>query len=78
MSELPLLPDKPAWSVSELSAAIKGALEKGFGDVRVRGELGRVTKAASGHMYFDLNGAHRVIHCRYRIQKIERMIFLLN
>jgi len=62
MSELPLLPDKPAWSVSELSAAIKGALEKGFGDVRVRGELGRVTKAASGHMYFDLKDANALIN----------------
>lgn len=62
MSELPLLDEKPAWSVSELSAAIKGALEKGFGDVRVRGELGRVTKAASGHMYFDLKDANSLIN----------------
>lgn len=62
MSDLPLLNDRPAFSVSELSAAIKSALEKGFGEVRVRGELGRVTKAASGHMYFDLKDASALIN----------------
>ena len=50
------------WSVSELSSAIKGTLEKTFGEVRVRGELGRVTKAASGHMYFDLKDEASLIN----------------
>lgn len=50
------------WSVSELSAAIKGTLEKGFSTVRVRGELGRVVKAASGHMYFDIKDEAALIN----------------
>lgn len=50
------------WSVSELSSAIKGTLEKSFADVRVRGELGRVVKAASGHMYFDLKDESALIN----------------
>ncbi len=62
MAELSLLDEKPAWSVSELSTALKGTIEKAFGDVRVRGELGRVTKAASGHMYFDLKDASALIN----------------
>ncbi|MEZ5896587.1 MAG: exodeoxyribonuclease VII large subunit [Parvularculaceae bacterium] len=42
------------YSVSELAGAVKRAIEDGFGFVRVRGELGRVTRAASGHVYLDL------------------------
>jgi len=42
------------YSVSELSSAIRKTIEDGYGFVRVRGELGRVTRAASGHMYLDL------------------------
>ncbi len=48
-------------SVSELSSAIKRTIEDGFSYVRVRGELGRVTKAASGHMYMDLKDDRAVI-----------------
>lgn len=44
----------PLWAVSELSAAIRGELEGRFGRVRVRGEIGRVSRPASGHVYFDL------------------------
>src|SRR5690606_34522818 len=42
------------YSVSELAGAVKRALEDEFGFVRVRGELGKVTRAASGHVYLDL------------------------
>ena len=42
------------YSVSELAGAVKRAIEDGFGYVRVKGELGRVTRAASGHLYLDL------------------------
>lgn len=42
------------WSVSDLSAAIRGELEDRFGRVRVKGEVGRVSRPASGHIYFDL------------------------
>ena len=39
------------FSVSELSGAIKRQIEDSFGRVRVRGELGRVSRPASGHVY---------------------------
>ena len=43
------------FSVSELSAAIKRALEDGFGYVRVRGEIsGYRGPHSSGHAYFSL------------------------
>jgi exodeoxyribonuclease VII large subunit len=44
----------PELSVSELSFAVKRTMETTFDRVRVRGELGRVTIAKSGHMYADL------------------------
>lgn len=49
------------YTVSELSGAVKRSIEDGFGFVRVRGELGRVTRAASGHMYLDLKDDKAVI-----------------
>lgn len=42
------------YTVSDLSGAVKRTLEGEFGRVRVRGEVGRVTIARTGHMYFDL------------------------
>jgi exodeoxyribonuclease VII large subunit len=44
----------PEWSVSELSGALKRTLEEGFSQVRVRGELGKVTVHTSGHVYLDI------------------------
>jgi len=44
----------PEWSVSELSGALKRTLEDAYGQVRVRGELGKVTVHASGHVYLDI------------------------
>lgn len=49
------------YSVSELAGAVKRAIEDGFGFVRVRGELGRVTRAASGHLYLDLKDENATI-----------------
>jgi exodeoxyribonuclease VII large subunit len=44
----------PEYTVSELSGALKRTVEDSYGHVRVRGELGRVTRAKSGHLYLDL------------------------
>lgn len=49
------------YSVSELSGAVKRTIEDAFGLVRVKGELGRCTRAASGHMYLDLKDEKAVI-----------------
>ena len=44
----------PPFSVSELAFAIKRTLEDGFGHVRLRGEISKVTRHASGHIYLTL------------------------
>ncbi len=51
----------PEFSVSELSGAIKRSIEGEFGFVRVRGEVGRVSRPASGHLYLDLKDDRAVL-----------------
>ena len=53
--------NQPEYTVSELSGAVKRVIEGEFGLVRVRGEVGRVSRPASGHMYFDLKDDRSVI-----------------
>ena len=48
----------PEFTVSEISGAVKRVIEGEFGRVRVRGEVGRVTRHGSGHVYFDLKDAN--------------------
>jgi len=49
------------YSVSEISAAIKRTMEDNFGFVRVRGELGRISRPGSGHLYVDLKDERAVL-----------------
>lgn len=51
----------PEFSVSELSGAVKRVLEGEFGRVRVRGEIGRISRPSSGHLYFDLKDANAIL-----------------
>ncbi|GAA3870486.1 exodeoxyribonuclease VII large subunit [Celeribacter arenosi] len=53
----------PEFTVSELSGSIKKTLEGAFGRVRVRGEIGRVMHARSGHLYYDLKDDQNVVSC---------------
>jgi len=53
----------PEYSVSEISGAVKKTLEESFGRIRVRGEVGRVFKARSGHLYYDVKDDRAVLAC---------------
>jgi len=50
------------FSVSELAQSLKRTIEDTYGHVRVRGELGRVTIAKSGHCYLDIKDDKAVIN----------------
>ncbi len=57
--DLPLFNNNPTeapkhWSVSELTAKIRGVLEPSFHEVWVQGEVSNYRPAASGHLYFSL------------------------
>lgn len=53
----------PEFTVSELTGSVKKTLEGTFGRVRVRGEVGRVMIARSGHVYYDIKDERNVIAC---------------
>lgn len=53
--------NSPEYTVSELSTAVKRVIEGEFGLIRLRGEVGRVSRPASGHLYFDLKDDRNVI-----------------
>ncbi|MBN1826077.1 MAG: exodeoxyribonuclease VII large subunit [Candidatus Eisenbacteria bacterium] len=46
--------DRKIWSVSELTARVKGALEEAFPPLWVEGEISNFVHHTSGHMYFSL------------------------
>ncbi len=53
----------PEFTVAEIAGAVKRLVENELGFVRVRGEVGRVVLARSGHLYFDLKDDRNVLSC---------------
>lgn len=53
----------PEFTVGEIAGAVKKLIEGELGWVRVRGEVGRVVLARSGHLYFDLKDDRNVLSC---------------
>lgn len=54
--------NSPEMTVSELASALKRTVEETYAFVRVRGELGRVVLAKSGHLYFDIKDANATLN----------------
>ena len=61
IDDVPEGSNAPEFSVSELSGAVKRVVEGEFGHVRVRGEIGRVSRPRSGHIYMDLKDDRAVL-----------------
>jgi exodeoxyribonuclease VII large subunit len=55
--------NEPEFTVSEISGAVKRTIEGTFDHVRIRGEVGRVVHARSGHLYFDIKDDRAVLGC---------------
>ena len=53
--------NRPIFSVSEISQALKRSVEEQFSHIRVRGEISRVTLARSGHMYMTIKDENSVL-----------------
>ena len=51
------------YTVSEISGEVKKSLEAKFGRIRVKGEIGRVMRAQSGHLYYDLKDERNTLAC---------------
>lgn len=61
IDEAPEGMNAPEFSVTEVSGAIKRVIEGEFSHVRVRGEVGRVSRPRSGHIYLDLKDDRAVL-----------------
>ncbi len=48
-------------TVTELTAQIKQMLERGFSNIELYGEVSRLTRHASGHLYFTIKDRHASI-----------------
>jgi len=57
----PAADNAPEFTVSEISGAVKRVIEGGFARIRVRGEVSRVSRPRSGHVYFDLKDDRSVL-----------------
>ncbi|WP_029041756.1 exodeoxyribonuclease VII large subunit [Cucumibacter marinus] len=61
MSNEPPRTNAAEYTVSEISQAVKRTMEDTFGFVRVRGEVSKVARPGSGHVYFDLKDERAVL-----------------
>ncbi len=55
--------EREVHSVSELTALIKGKLEKQFGSLWVKGEVSDLGEPKSGNVYFTLKDEHAQLNC---------------
>ena len=51
----------PILTVTQISLSLKSCVEQVFSNIRVKGEVVGVKKAASGHIYFSLKDADSVL-----------------
>jgi exodeoxyribonuclease VII large subunit len=69
-----LQPEEPM-TVSEVTARVKDLLESDevLADVRVAGEIGNISRPASGHLYFTLKDGASQIKCAMWRQQAQRL-----
>jgi exodeoxyribonuclease VII large subunit len=60
---LSFVPERRIWSLRELSDAIRGALDRGFANIWISGEISGTKLVPSGHCYFTLKDTSAQIKC---------------
>ncbi len=70
--------EQKIWTVSQLTARIKQALETSFSDVCVAGEVSQFKRAASGHIYLTLKDEDAVVRAIIWRPLASRMRFELE
>ncbi|HRO88530.1 MAG TPA: exodeoxyribonuclease VII large subunit, partial [Chiayiivirga sp.] len=56
-------PPRQVLAPAQLNALARGLLEDALGQVWIEGELGGVSRPASGHLYFALKDARAQVRC---------------
>jgi len=75
MTDSPAPSNQADITVSELADSLKRTIEANFDRVRVRGELGRVTIARSGHMYADIKDDKAVLNAVMWKGQVDKLPF---
>lgn len=57
----PIVKPDTIFSVSDVSALLKGVVETAFPRIKIRGELSQITRATSGHMYMTIKDSGAAI-----------------
>src|SRR5579863_1608568 len=73
--QLPLMPERKVWSVSDLTARIRDLLAEEFSIISVEGEVSNAHAAQSGHLYFTLKDARAQIRCVCFRNQLVRLKF---
>ena len=73
--QLPLMPRRTIWSVSDLTGRIRDLLAGEFTDVFVEGEVSNAHAAQSGHLYFTLKDNQAQIRCVCFRTQLARLKF---
>jgi exodeoxyribonuclease VII large subunit len=73
--QLPLMPERRIWTVSDLTARIRDLLGREFTDIQIEGEISNAHAAQSGHCYFTLKDAKAQIRCVCFRQQLIRLKF---
>jgi exodeoxyribonuclease VII large subunit len=73
--QLPLMPRRTIWSVSDLTVRIRDLLAGEFTDVFVEGEVSNAHAAQSGHLYFTLKDNRAQIRCVCFRTQLARLKF---
>ena len=60
-------------TVSQLAAQARQLLESGIGRIWLQGEIGTLSKASSGHWYFNLKDSHSQLRCAMFRQRNMRV-----
>jgi exodeoxyribonuclease VII large subunit len=67
--------ERPSMSVSELTASIRGTLEKRFSSIRVEGEISNFRAHTSGHWYFTLKDEFAQLRAAFYRSSNQRIRF---
>lgn len=70
--------DTPLCTVSELTARIKSALERGFSEVALRGEISNLSRPRSGHVYLCLKDDAAQVRAVLWKGDAQRVVFDLH
>ncbi len=62
-AQLPLVPERKIWRVSELTAQVREVLERAFRDLWVQGEVSNFRVSPYGHSYFTLKDESAQLRC---------------